>query len=85
MTKDDVRQLYEEFSRYLAIEQGCREELLRLRFYGKNATEEELSEKLQLHDELIKSIERNRTENMLPILETLAQFVGAKIKEKKLG
>ena len=88
MTKEDIQILHEEFSRYLAIEQGYREDLLKLRFYGSKAsetTEAELAEKLQLHDEMIEAIERNRQENMLPILETLAKFIGAKTREQEQG
>lgn len=85
MTKNEVRVLYEEFSTYLAVEQQYREDLLKLRFYGNNADEDELSLKLQLHNEMVKAIELNRQENMLPILEILSQFIGAQTREQALG
>ena len=78
MTKEEVQALYSEFCSHIETEREYREELLRLRFYGKKETEPEIAEKLSRHDELIESINRNRHKKILPILETLMKFVASK-------
>lgn len=76
MTREEVQARLEAFLALLDQEQAIKEELLALKMYGRHATEEEMAFKLAAQQELIEAIERLRREEMLPILEEMASFVG---------
>lgn len=77
MTREEVQERLDAFMVLLDQEQILKEELLALRLYGRRATEDEVGEQLARHDELIREIERLRSEDMLPLLEEVAAFVSS--------
>lgn len=81
MTIEELREKFRQINEYLEAERSLKEELLRLKLHGTRATELEVQEKLAHHDELIAEIERNRRENILPIIEELVKFIAARRKE----
>ena len=80
LTKEDVRRLAREFLEHVKYEEELQEELLLLKLTGRDR--EELKEKIEYHNYLIREIERNRRENILPIIEKLMAFV-SKVKQKQ--
>lgn len=62
MTREEVQ---ERLDRFLALP-----------LHGRHAVDEVVAEALSDQDELITEIERLRTEEMLPILEEIAEFIG---------
>lgn len=76
MTREEVQERLDRFLALLDQEQELREELLALPLHGRHAVDEVVAEALSDQDELITEIERLRTEEMLPILEEIAEFIG---------
>ncbi len=79
LTKDEIREMARDFLRYVQYEEELREELLLLKLAGRL---DEVKEALKRHDELIAEIERNRRENILPIIEKLMKFVSLNSKRE---
>ena len=76
MTREEVQERLDRFLALMDREQELREELLALPLHGRHAVDEVVAEALSDQDELITEIERIRTEEMLPILEEIAEFIG---------
>lgn len=75
MKRSEVEEKLAEFMALIDRQQTIREELLRLKMWGTRATEDDVNQKIEQHQELITEIECLREERMLPILEELARFV----------
>jgi len=85
MTREEVQERLDRFLALMDQEQALREELLALPMYGRHATEEAVELALNTQTELIAEIERLRHEEMLPILEEIAAFIGSARVDRVVG
>lgn|GEM_PF-5160847 len=79
MTKQEVLEKLYQFIEYLLKEKELREKLLKLKLHSNDL--DVLKSRIREHDELIEEIEKNRKENILPMAEELAEFIGERHKQ----
>ena len=85
MNRDQVRERMQRFYKCLAQEQELRDELCTLKF--TNVTEEVAKESLSRQHQLLARIDRLHKDEMLPVVNELADFVALQLKAapKKKG
>ncbi|MBI3927145.1 MAG: hypothetical protein HY319_16535 [Armatimonadetes bacterium] len=74
MTQEEVAELLDQFQKHLGAEQRLQEELVGLKISGSR---DQVAKAQKRHDELIEQIDRLRIEEMIPVVERIAQFVAA--------
>lgn len=79
MTRDQIRERMARFYRSLAQEQELRDELCALKF--TNVSEEVAKQSLSRQHQLLDRIKRLHNDEMLPLVNELADFVSAKLKD----
>lgn len=75
MKKEEVRELARQFAAALEEEKQIRVQLMDLKMVGPS---DEVDRNLKKHDSLIEGIAKLRQDKMLPILETLSEFIAEK-------
>lgn len=85
MTKDEIKALFDTFNSHLETEMEYKEELLKMRCKGNASGVQKIPKTMTRHDEVIQAIEQNREKNLLPIIETLIQFVASQTSSHDRG
>ena len=82
LNREEIEKRVRRFSEFMRREQELRDEIMTLQLYGSR---DKSAQSTARHDEILEEIEKNRYENMMPILEELMAFIAECEKLEREG